>query len=66
MKKVRLIINGVLGSMVAALGLTSCEEHMVKYGIPDDPGYADTTVHCMYGVNPNPDINWEEEQNSND
>jgi|GEM_PF-4041573 len=49
MKKVRSIINIVLGTIIAALGLTGCEsqnEVFVKYGSP----YADTTVHLMYGV----------------
>ena len=62
MKRVRSIINIVLGSLIAALGLTSCERSgevypIEKYGSP----YADTTVHCMYGVSlyaaPAPDMN---------
>ena len=58
MKKVRSIINIALGSMIAALGLSSCEGAK-KYG-PDPnlevlygPAPIDTTVHCMYGVDPN-------------
>ena len=63
MKKVRSFINIVLGSLVAALGLNSCEtQHVVleKYGVP----YVDTTVHCMYGV-PAPQItDWNDETNT--
>lgn len=51
MRRVRTIINLTLGSMIAALGLNSCAEPLVKYGTPTDV-YADTTVHCMYGVTP--------------
>ena len=51
MKKVRTIINIALGSMIAALGLSSCDNHICLYG--PDPGVgADTTVHVMYGVTP--------------
>lgn len=52
MKKVRSIINIILGSMIAALGLSSCEKHELvpMYGIPNEE--IDTTVHCMYGVTP--------------
>ena len=63
MKKVRSIINIALGTLIAALGLSSCE-HYVKYGAPiDEYGnpYIDTTARCMYGVDPNPNINWDEE-----
>lgn len=58
MKKARTTINIILGSMIAALGLTSCEPR-VKYG--PNPEFEvlygpapveDTTVHCMYGVTP--------------
>lgn len=53
MKKVRSIINIILGSIIAALGITSagCE---CKYGvmIPEYGCPIDTTVHCMYGVDP--------------
>lgn len=58
MKKVRTTVNIILGSMVAAIGLTGCEGQMVKYGVPfdDDTSFVDTTVICMYGV-PNPDWN---------
>ena len=56
MKKARNVINLVLGSIIAALGLSSCE-HADMYGpapmYAPDP-YIDTTAHCMYGVNPNP------------
>ena len=54
MKRIRTTIHVILSSMVAAVGLTSCEAPMVKYGVPDDPGYIDTTVRCMYGVDPTP------------
>ena len=67
MKKVRSVINIVLGSMIATLGLSSCERY-VKYGAPiDEYGipYIDTTAHCMYGVNPNPNINWDEDIEEN-
>ena len=52
MKRVRTIINVILGSVIAALGITSCENANIeypaeKYGCPTD-----TTVHCMYGVTP--------------
>ena len=64
MKKVRSIINIALGTMIAALGLSSCER-FVKYGAPPiedlDSSYLDTTVRCMYGVNPNPVIQWDED-----
>lgn len=61
MKRVRSIINIILGSLIAALGLTSCERsgeafYIVEYGCP----FADTTVHCMYGVSlysaPSPEL----------
>ena len=65
MKKVRTVINVVLGSMVAALGLNSCEHHdeevLPLYGIPYEE--IDTTAQCKYGVNPNPIINWDDETN---
>jgi len=51
MRKVRTIVNLALGSTIAALGLNSCAEPLVKYGTPADI-YSDTTVHCMYGVTP--------------
>ena len=51
MKKVRTIINVALGSMIAALGLSSCDNQVCLYG--PDPGLgADTTVRVMYGVTP--------------
>ena len=57
MKKVRSIINIALGTLIAALGLSSCERY-VKYGGPVEEYMSptDTTVKCMYGVNPNPII----------
>lgn len=50
MKKVRLFINFVLGSMIAAVGFTGCEHAQLvpEYGSP----YIDTTNHVMYGVDP--------------
>lgn len=68
MKRVRSIINIVLGSIIAALCLTSCEKNkveywsIVKYGSP----YIDTTAHCMYGVDPSPIINLEEDTQENE
>ena len=65
MKKIRFVINIALGSMIATLGLTGCEKNypvlygpnpVEKYGVPS----VDTTVRCMYGVNPNPIANWNE------
>lgn len=58
MNKTRIIVNVILGSMITALGLSSCERY-VKYGAPpvedlESPSI-DTTVHCMYGVNPDID-----------
>ena len=53
MKKVRMIINVALGSMIAAIGLSSCDNQVCLYG-PDPNTNIDTTVHCMYGVDPNP------------
>ena len=52
MKRVRSIINIILGAMIAALGLTGCEreELVPMYGIPSEE--IDTTAHCMYGVTP--------------
>lgn len=36
MKKVRSVINIVLGAIISALGLSSCEELLVaKYGVPE-------------------------------
>lgn len=56
MKKVRTIINTALGSMVAALGLTACgsSEITCEYGVPIEKYGCpiDTTVRCMYGVDP--------------
>ena len=52
MKKIRSIINIALGSMIAALGLNSCDNQVCLYG-PDPKSDIDTTVHCMYGVDPN-------------
>lgn len=49
MKKVRTFINVALGSMIAALGLSSCGAPMVKYGVPEDP-VVDSTMQVMYGV----------------
>ncbi|MBO7458681.1 MAG: hypothetical protein J6T80_05445 [Paludibacteraceae bacterium] len=66
MKKVRSAINVFLGSLITALGLNSCER-AVMYA-PDPmygPEYTDTTVHAMYGVNPNPIINWDENEEEN-
>ena len=43
--------------MIAALGLSACNngELVVEYGVPivkyGSP-YVDTTMHCMYGVDP--------------
>ena len=57
MRKVRSIINLTLGSMIAAFGLSACNngELVVEYGVPivkyGSP-YVDTTMHCMYGVDP--------------
>ena len=51
MTKVRGFINIALGSMIAALGLSSCDNQVCLYG-PDPNTEIDTTVHCMYGVNP--------------
>lgn len=57
MKKVRSIINVALGSIIAALCMTSCDKkdkeiyYVAKYGIPYE---IDTTAHCMYGVDPYP------------
>ena len=53
MKKVRTTINVLLGSLIAALGFTSCEHHELvpMYGLP----YVDTTVQVMYGV-PAPEL----------
>ena len=59
MKKIRSIVNVALGTMIAGLGLSSCDTHMVAYGDPFVGDEIDTTVHCMYGVNPNPIINWD-------
>ena len=58
MKKVRSIINIVLGSLIAMIGLRSCGEQEVLYGIPIEKYGCpvDTTVHAMYGV-PLPDFN---------
>ena len=66
MKKVRSIVNIVLGSLIAALGLSGCERY-VKYGAPvEEYGFPyDTTVRAMYGVNPNVNIDWDEENNDN-
>ena len=55
MKKVRTIVNIVLGALITALGLTNCENRL-KYG-PDPevlygPPPEDTVVQCKYGVNP--------------
>ena len=70
MRKVRMMINVALGSMVAALTLSACHKkeevtiYATDYGIP----YIDTTAHCMYGVDPNPQIiKWDDqEQNTNE
>ena len=66
MKKVRSIVNIVLGSLIAALGLSGCERY-VKYGAPvEEYGFPyDTTVRAMYGVNPNVNIDWDEEAEEN-
>lgn len=67
MKKVRGFINIMLGSLIAALGLSSCER-TVEYGVPivkyGSP--IDTTLHCMYGVDPNPIIDWDDETENAD
>ena len=57
MKRVRTTINVLLGSLIAALGVTGCEEPQVKYGvlIPEYGCPVDTTVHVMYGV-PSPGL----------
>ena len=57
MKKVRTTINVLLGSLIAALGVTGCEEPQVKYGvlIPEYGCPVDTTVQVMYGV-PAPEL----------
>ena len=69
MKKVRSIINIALGSMVAALSFSNCEGPRVKYGVDIEVKYGspyiDTTAHCMYGVNPNPNVNWDEDIEEN-
>ena len=65
MKKVRHSINIILGAMIAALGLASCErgEYMTEYGVPIVKyGAPDTTAHCMYGVDPNPTIDWDADE----
>ena len=56
MKKVRSIINIALGTLIAALGLSSCDTQVCLYGPGPEPSPVDTTVKCMYGVNPNPVI----------
>ena len=67
MRKVRSVINIALGSIIAALCITSCEKNkeeswaIVKYGSP----YIDTTAHCMYGVDPII-INGEDDTQEND
>lgn len=51
MRIIRSVINIILGSLVAAFSLSSCERHTIyatDYGAP----YFDTTVRCMYGVDP--------------
>ena len=64
MKRIRTSLNVILGSLIAALGVTGCEQPMVKYGVLV-PEYGcpvvDTTVHCMYGVDPSPIIPGNEE-----
>ena len=58
MKKVRSFINTVLGSVIAALGISGCSSTSVEclYGIPAEkygvPPFEDTTVRAMYGVDP--------------
>lgn len=66
MKKVRTFINVALGSIIAALSMTSCDKkdkeiyYVAKYGIPLE---IDTTIHCMYGVDPDPIIHWNDNNN---
>ena len=55
MKKVRSVINVVLGSIITALGLSGCERAVMYAPDPNlevlyGPAPIDTTVHCMYGV----------------
>ena len=54
------------------LGMSSCAEPMVKYGVPDDIlgkdtalVDADTTVRCMYGV-PTPNYQLPVQQDDNE
>ncbi len=56
MNKTRIIVNVILGSMITALGLSSCEGAK-KYGpapmygpVPDDE-----IIQVKYGVNPDID-----------
>lgn len=66
MKRIRSVIHIILSSLIAALGLSSCE-YAVKYGGPVEKYgcQVDTTVHCMYGVDPSP-ITWDENSQNED